>query len=239
MKQKLAKLAFVIPAYNEGETIAQTLIDVKKNFPGAPVFVVNDGSKDKTREIAKKHGAHVLTHVINRGLGAALATGIIAAVKKSDADIFVTFDADLQHTGTDVRHLVEPILKRKADAVIGSRFLRQEDLALMPNTKLIGNLFLTKITNFLSGTKITDSQSGLRAFTREAAERIIIESDRYEVSSEIIHELSGHGFKIKEVPIKAIYTTRSATKGTNIRSGMHILLGMLAKKIGLKARYVG
>ncbi|HIJ99060.1 TPA: glycosyltransferase family 2 protein [archaeon] len=238
MKQKLAKLAFVIPAYNEEETIVPTLIDVKKNFAGAPVFVINDGSEDKTRELAKKYGAHVLTHVINRGLGAALATGITAAVEKSDANIIVTFDADLQHTGKDVRSLIEPILKNKADAVIGSRFLRKEDLELMPHTKKIGNLVLTKITNFLTGTEITDSQSGLRAFTREAAEKILIESDRYEVSSEIIHELSGHGFRIKEVPIKAIYSPRSATKGTNIKSGIHILLGMLAKKIGLKARYV-
>ncbi len=238
MRQKLAKLAFVIPAYNEEETISPTLIDVRKNFSGAPVFVVNDGSRDRTRELAKKYGAHVLTHVINRGLGAALATGISAAVRKSDADIIVTFDADLQHTGKDVKNLIEPILKNRADAVIGSRFLRKEDLELMPLTKRVGNFALTKITNFLTGTEITDSQSGLRAFTREAAEKILIVSDRYEVSSEIVHELSGHGFRIKEVPIKAIYTKRSATKGTNIRSGIHILFGLIAKKIGLKARYV-
>jgi len=234
MKQKLGKIAFVIPAYNEEVSIAHTLADVKRNFSGAPVFVVNDGSRDRTREIALKNGARVLSHVVNRGLGAALATGIQAAVERSDADIIITFDADLQHSGSDVRKLIEPIVKGKADAVIGSRFLRREDLELMPRTKIIGNYILTGITNFLSGTKITDSQSGLRAFTREAAEEILILSDKYAVSSEIIHELSGHGFRIMEVPIRAIYDERSATKGTNIKSGISIFFGMLAKKIGLK-----
>ena len=235
--QKTAKLAFVIPAYNEEVSIVQTLVDVKKNFPGAPAFVVNDGSRDKTRELALKNGAHVLTHVINRGLGASLATGIIAAVQKSESDIIITFDADLQHSGNDVRRLIDPIIKNQADAVIGSRFLSEEDLKLMPKTKVVGNLFLTKMTNFLSGTKITDSQSGLRAFTKKAAEKILIASDRYAVSSEIIHELSGRGFRIKEIPIKAIYDKRSATKGTNIKSGITILVDMIAKKIGLKERY--
>ncbi len=232
--QKSGKLAFVIPAYNEEVSIAQTLDDVKKSFPGAPIFVVNDGSKDMTRDIAKKHGAHVLTHIINRGLGAALGTGLAAAVQKSDANVIITFDADLQHESSDVWNLVAPILKNEADAVIGSRFLRKEDLNLMPKTKIIGNLFLTKLTNFLSNTNITDSQSGLRAFSRKAADGIFIATDRYEVSSEIIHELSGRGFRIKEVPIKAIYDSRSATKGTNIKSGILILFGMLAKKLGLK-----
>lgn len=231
MKQKLA---FVIPAFNEGETIGTTLKDVKREFPGAPVFVVNDGSKDRTRQIALKEGAHVLSHVVNRGLGASLATGIIAAVQNTDASIVVTFDADLQHTGKDVRTLIEPILKKKADAVIGSRFLRKEDLDMMPRTKVVGNLILTTITNFLTGTKITDSQSGLRALSREAAESVLIISDRYAVSSEIIHELGGRGFRIVEIPIKAIYDKRSARKGTNIKSGISILFGLIAKKIGME-----
>ncbi len=232
--QKSAKLAFVIPAYNEEVSIAQTLDDVKKSFPEAQIFVVNDGSKDKTGERAKKHGAHVLTHIINRGLGAALGTGLAAAVQKSDAEVVITFDADLQHEAADVWNLVGPILKNEADAVIGSRFLRKEDLKLMPPLKVVGNVVLTKLTNFLSNTDITDSQSGLRAFNRKAANDIFIATDRYEVSSEIIHELSGRGFRIKEVPIKAIYDSRSATKGTNIKSGVLILFGMLAKKLGLK-----
>lgn len=231
------KIAFVIPAYNEEVSIGRTLRGIKKDFPKEEIFVVNDGSKDKTGEIAKKESVHVLTHLINRGLGASLTTGIKAALQKSNASIIITFDADLQHTAADVKRLIAPILDKKADAVIGSRFLSREDLEMMPFTKKVGNYFLTGITNILASSKITDSQSGLRALNREAARKIQIMSERYEVSSEIIHELEGHRFRITEVPIKAIYDSRSATKGTNIKSGIYIFFGIIAKKIGLKAKY--
>lgn len=225
------KIAFVMPAYNEEKTIAQSIKDVRKNFRNAEIIVVDDGSKDRTGEIALKEGAVVLTHIVNRGLGASLETGITSAVQKN-VDIIVTFDADLQHTSMDVKNLIEPIIKKEAHAVIGSRFLNSEHLKEMPFSKRIGNRFLTGLTNFLSGTSITDSQSGLRVISRKAAEEIKILCDRYEVSSEIIHELSGRGFKIKEIPIKAIYHEKE--KGTNVMSGIHIFAGMLLKKIGFK-----
>jgi glycosyltransferase involved in cell wall biosynthesis len=228
MKQKLM---FVVPAFNEEKTIGDTLRDVKKHFPGKEVIVVNDGSTDKTKKIALKEGATVLTHIVNRGLGATLFTGIQAALNKN-ADIIVTFDADLQHTGRDVRKLIQPIKDKKADAVIGSRFLSKEDLDMMPSVKVLGNKFLTGITNMLSSTKVTDSQSGLRAFDRRAAEKLMILCDRYEVSSEIVHELGRHNLSIKEVPIKAIY--HEVGKGTSISSGLHIFWGMLLKKLGVK-----
>jgi len=227
------KLAFVIPAYNEEETIAETLKDVKRQFPDNDVFVVNDGSRDSTRELALKHGAHVLTHVLNRGLGAALSTGIQAAVR-SGADIVVTFDADLQHLGKDVDRLIKPIRDGKADATIGSRFLSKADLKLMPRAKRFGNKTLTTITNFLADTTITDSQSGLRAFSKEAAKKLIILCDEYEVSSEIIHQLGHYNMRIIEIPIKAIYDKRSATKGTTIKSGLHIAWSMMLRALGIK-----
>lgn len=235
---KKAKIAFVIPAYNEEVSVGQTLRDIKKSFPKEQIFVVNDGSRDRTEEIAKKAGATVFTHVINRGLGASLTTGIKGALEVSDANVIITFDADLQHTAEDVHKLVRPIMEGRADAVIGSRFLDRDDLKMMPFTKVIGNYFLTGITNLLSSTKITDSQSGLRALSRAAAGKLNIVSEKYAVSSEILHELEGHRLRVMEVPIKAIYDTRSATKGTNIKSGIHIFFTMLAKKIGLLDRYV-
>ncbi|MFO7872461.1 MAG: glycosyltransferase family 2 protein [Candidatus Undinarchaeales archaeon] len=233
MTRKKEKLAIVIPAYNEEETIGETLEDVNKNFKKADVFVVNDGSKDKTKEIALEKGAVVLTHIQNRGLGASLATGLLAAVKHG-ADYIVTFDADLQHTGKDVEKLLKPIKKGEADATIGSRFLRTEDLEMMPFLQVFGNKVLTTATNILSGTKVTDSQSGLRAFSREAAEEILILCDKYEVSSEIVHELAKHDMKVKEIPIKARYDERSLRKGTNVREGIKILIGIILKKLGLK-----
>lgn len=229
MKKK--KLVFVVPAYNEEKTLGPTLDDLHKNFPTAEILVVNDGSKDKTREIALKKGAYVLTHVINRGLGAALGTGVQEALNH-EADYIVTFDADLQHTGKDVNRLLEPLRKEEADVVIGSRFMSKEDLEMMPFTKKFGNTMLTGITNLFSGTKITDSQSGLRAFGKRAASKLMIICDQYEVSSEIIHELGRHHMTIKEIPIKAIY--HDTEKGTTVGSGLHIFWGMLLKKLGVK-----
>ena len=234
----MAKIAFVIPAYNEAVSIGQTLREIQKSFPREDIFVVNDGSKDKTGSIAKKTGVVVFTHLINRGLGASLTTGIKGALQMSSADVLITFDADLQHEAEDVHRLIKPIKEGRADAAIGSRFLDKTDLEMMPFAKVVGNYFLTGITNFFSGAKITDSQSGLRALSRKAAGKINIMSDKYAVSSEIIHELEGNKMKIVEVPIEAIYDSRSATKGTNIKSGIHIFFTILAKKIGLMDKYI-
>ena len=164
---KNPKIAFVIPAYNEGVSIGPTLRDIKRKFSKENIFVVNDGSRDKTEKIAKKEGVIVFSHLINRGLGASLTTGIKGALQLSNADIIITFDADLQHEASDVHKLVKPISEGKADAVIGSRFLNKKDLEMMPFTKVVGNYFLTGLTNFLSSSKITDSQSGLRALSRK------------------------------------------------------------------------
>ena len=226
-------LAIVVPAYNEEVSIGRTVESLRKSFPKAKVIVVDDGSKDGTREIALKSGAILYSHIINRGLGATLGTGIKAALKEN-ADIIVTFDADLQHKAADIERLIRPIRDGRADAVIGSRFMKHEDLRGMPRVKVIGNTFLTGLTNFLAGSDITDSQSGLRAFDRIAAQKLLILCDRYDVSSEIVHELSVNRLKVIEIPIKAIYDKRSKTKGTNVWSGVHITWGLMLRRLGLK-----
>jgi len=226
-------LAIVIPAYNEEVSIGPTVNSLRRKFPKAKLVVVNDGSRDSTKEIAMDNGAIVYSHILNRGLGAALGTGIKAALNEK-ADIIVTFDADLQHEAGDIKRLIQPIEDKRADAVLGSRFMKQEDLHAMPRMKVIGNKFLTGLTNILAGSDITDSQSGLRAFDRVAAERLLILCDGYDVSSEIVHELSRHRIKVIEIPIKAIYDKRSKTKGTNFRSGLYITWGLLLRRLGLK-----
>jgi len=221
------ELVFVIPAYNEEENIGVTLKGVKKEFPRAGIVVVNDGSTDKTEEIAKKErGVQVCSHEENRGLGASLATGIKEALRLK-ADYIVTFDADLQHASEDVEKLLKPLKEGTSDAAIGSRFLSRKDRQMMPFSKKVGNFFLTNVTNWISGTKTTDSQSGLRAFNRKAAEVLSIGCDRYEVSSEIIYELGKNNMRISEIPIKAIY--HDITKGTSILSGIKIFIGILTK----------
>ncbi len=227
------RLFIVIPAYNEEETIERAIEGVRKTVPSAGIIVVDDGSKDNTYDIALNEKVTVCRHLINRGLGAALATGITCALEEG-ADVVVTFDADLQHDPQDIRRLIEPIEKGTADAVIGSRFLSKKDIANMPLVKRIGNSFLTLFTNTLGHVSISDSQSGLRAFNRKAAERLIIICDRYEVSSEIIMILGRNKFRVTEIAMKAIYDERSIKKGTTIMSGIQITIGLLMKKLRIK-----
>lgn len=227
------RLFIVIPAYNEQETLQKAMQGIKKEVPSAEIVVVDDGSNDNTYDIAVNEKVMVCRHLINRGLGASLATGITCALEEG-ADIVVTFDADLQHDPKDILALVEPIKKGRADAVIGSRFLNKKDIEDMPLVKKIGNSFLTFFTNSLGHLSISDSQSGLRAFTRKAAERLIIICDRYEVSSEILMILGRNDFRITEVPMRAIYDERSMKKGTTIQSGVQIVIGLLMKRLRIK-----
>ncbi|AFK23044.1 glycosyltransferase family 2 protein [Pyrococcus sp. ST04] len=220
---KLRKTYIVMPAYNEEKTIGQVLDSLLTVFPKENIIVVNDGSKDNTEKIAREKGVHVLTHLINRGLGGALGTGITYALILG-AQIIVTFDADGQHLLEDALKVIKPVVEGKADLAIGSRF--KGDISGMPLTKRIGNIGLNVITALFAKKYITDTQSGLRAFSRECAKKIKITCDRYAVSSEIIIEASRNKCKVTEIPIKAIYTEYSMKKGTNVIEGIKIALNL-------------
>ncbi len=189
----------ILPAFNEEQTIGRVITGLKhQGFRN--IIVVDDGSTDRTSEFAKSEGAVVYRHIINRGLGGAIGTGLQAALN-SGATTMVTFDSDGQHDPKDVRKVIRPILNKKADVVIGSRMLNRKD---MPWNKKLANSIGNLMTWLLFGVYITDSQSGLRAFSREAAQKIEIKTNRMEVSSEILKEVKQNDLKIKEVPIKMI-----------------------------------
>ncbi|MCD6464246.1 glycosyltransferase family 2 protein [Candidatus Woesearchaeota archaeon] len=215
----------VIPAFNEEATIKQVIKSLKKHG-WRNIIVVDDGSVDNTPSIAEREDVIVLKHIINRGLGAALGTGIKAALDLG-ADIIVTFDADLQHKPEDVERLIKPIIQGRADVVIGSRFLNKEYLKGMPLSKKIGNIGLNIITYLLFGAKTSDSQSGMRAFSRKAAQTISIKTNRMEVSSEIIAEVARKKLKKAEIPIKAIYLR----KGQSVWDGFKILGKLILKRL--------
>jgi UDP-N-acetylglucosamine---dolichyl-phosphate N-acetylglucosaminyltransferase len=218
------KIFVVVPAYNEEKTIAKVIEDLMKM--GLEIVVVDDGSKDDTYNIVesiikeKKHGL-LVRHLLNRGLGAALRTGIEAALME-DPDVIVTFDADGQHDPQDILNVSRPIVNVEADVVIGERNFKE-----MPSSKKFGNEVMNIITMMFYGIKVKDSQSGLRAFNKKAAETIIINARDYGVSSEIIGEVKRHELKLKEVPIKTIYTDYSMTKGTNTSEGLKILARLI------------
>ncbi|ASJ16407.1 dolichol-phosphate mannose synthase [Thermococcus chitonophagus] len=214
----------VVPAYNEEKTIGQVLDSLLAVFPPERIIVVNDGSSDRTEEIAKSKGVNVVTHLINRGLGGALGTGIAYALKKG-ARIIVTFDADGQHLVEDALRVMKPVVEGKADMAIGSRL--KGDVSQMPIIKRIGNIGLDLITAIFSMKYISDTQSGLRAISAECARKIKITCDRYAVSSEIIMKAARNKCRIKEVPIKAVYTEYSMKKGTNVIEGIRIAINLL------------
>lgn len=222
----MGKNWIVIPAYNEEKTIGKVIDNLKKQGL-KNIIVVDDGSADGTSNIAEKHKVKVYIHVINRGLGGALNTGISAALM-NHADIIVTCDADGQHDPEDVKRVIEIIKKEKIDVVIGSRLINSKG---MPFFRKIGNFGLNIITYFLFGAYSTDTQSGLRGFSKNAAKKIEIKTNRMEVSSEIIKEINRNKLKLKEIPIKAIYTDYSIEKGQKNINAFKIIYKLMLRRI--------
>ena len=196
-----------IPAYNEEKNIAGIIIKLKGIAD--TIIVCNDGSSDSTSEIAKKLGAIVIDHPKNLGYGA----GINSILKKSrelDSDILVTFDADGQHRIEDIKKVSEPIKQNIADIVIGSRFL-DEAKEKIPNYRKLGINIITKVTNSTLKEKITDSQSGFRAYSKNVISKLNISEIGMGISTEILIKSSSQNFKIIEVPIVVNYDGNTST----------------------------
>lgn len=215
MNANSLNIVIVIPAYNEEKTLGRVLSDLKKGGYKT-IIVVNDGSQDRTAEIAEEHGAITLTHCLNRGLGGALGTGLMAA-KRLGADIAVTFDADGQHAVHDLDRVVDTLKKGEAEVVIGSRLMNPKG---MPWFRRLFNHIGNFITFVLFGVWVSDSQSGLRGFSRKALGDIDLKTNRMEVSSEIIQEIYTHQWRLEEIPIRAIYTDYSLSKGQSLFVGI-------------------
>ena len=216
----------VIPAYNEGKTIAGVLDSLKENGY-TNTIVVDDGSQDNTFEVAKKYAKVVVKHKLNRGLGGALGTGIQGALRMG-AEYIITFDADGQHNPKDLQKVLSPLVRREADAVIGSRLINPDG---MPFKRRLANKIGNYVTYALFGVWTTDSQSGLRGFNRKGAESIRIRTNRMEVSSEIIREIAFNGLRFKEVPIQAIYTDYSLSKGQSFLVGLKTFAKLLMHRM--------
>lgn len=219
------RVVVVIPAYNEERTISGVICGLKQQG-FTQIIVVDDGSSDRTGQLASQAGVILLRHLLNRGLGGALGTGIKAALRLGP-DIIVTFDADGQHDPDDLPQLLKPIEAGEADVVIGSRLLAPRG---MPRLRRLANWTANLLTYLLFRVWTTDSQSGLRAFSREAAARIRIMTNGMEVSSEIIAETVAHGLKYTEVPVKAIYTDYSLSKGQSFAVGLRTLRKLVLAK---------
>ncbi|MFA5133799.1 MAG: glycosyltransferase family 2 protein [Patescibacteria group bacterium] len=216
-------LFVIIPAYNESKIIAETIRSVKSLYPN--VVAVDDGSADNTFEEAEKAGAVALRHIINRGQGAALRTGINYAILKG-AEIIVTFDADGQFEPSEIEKMIKPIRDGECDITLGSRFLGKNKVPFLKNWILKLAIFFTRA---ITGLKLTDVHNGFRAISAKAGMKIKIRQDRMAHASDIIHEIARLGLKFKEVPVTVKYTDYSIRKGQKISGALKIIFDLMFK----------
>ena len=212
------KTVIGIPAYNEEKNIASILLRLKNI--SEYIIVCDDGSSDLTYEIAEKLGAIVVKHKKNLGYGAAIKT-IFLKAQEINADALVTFDADGQHKIEDIDKILVPIKNNKADIVIGSRFLNDEQK--ISKYRKIGIKTITELTNITSGTKITDSQSGFRGYNRKTLENIKLTESGMGISTEILIKAKKSNFKIIEVPIIVSYEGETSTHNSIIHGSSVII----------------
>lgn len=216
------KITVGIPAFNEEKNIASIIVKLKQF--AETIIVCNDGSTDSTSEIAQNLGAIVINHPKNLGYGAGIKS-IFEKSKEIGSEILVTFDADGQHRIEDIKKVIEPIEKNSADIVIGSRFLDNAKEKI-PGYRKLGINIITKVTNSTLKEKITDSQSGFRAYSKKIISSLKISDIGMGISTEILIKSSSMGFNIVEVPIIINYNGNTSTHNP-VSHGTSVLFSTL------------
>ncbi len=215
------KVFVVIPSYNEAQHIGAVLESLK-NYD-YQVVLVNDGSSDNTVQIAQQFGVKVLSHVINRGQGAALYTGTLYALSQG-ADIIVHFDADGQFLAEEINKVITPIIEGKADIVFGSKFLQANQIPWLKKFLIIKPAIW--LNNLLTGLHLSDVHNGFRALSRLAAKKIEIKQDAMAHASEIVAQTKKCNLRYQEVPVTIIYREF----GQGFGGGLKILIDWFIKK---------
>ena len=198
------KIIIGVPAFNEEKNIAAIIVQLKKKYDD--ILICDDGSSDMTQTIASSLGALVVRHNKNLGYGAAIKT-IFNEAKKLNGDILVTFDADGQHEISEIDSVLKPIIENKAEIVIGSRFLgNTKDL---PKYRKFGIKTITGLTNTMTGSNLSDAQSGFRAYSKNILNEISPTDSGMGISTEILIKSTKKNMKIVEVPITISYENNS------------------------------
>ena len=222
------KRVVCIPAYNEGHIIHKVITECKKYAD--LVIVCDDGSSDNTSVEAKSAGALIINHNTNKGKGAALRS-LFDAAQKNGADVTVTIDGDGQFLPEEIPKLMNPILEKQIDIVIGYRF---SDSTSMPSYRQFGNKILDKITNLASELPFRDTQSGFRAYSKKALTKIQFSNDNFAADSEILINASNMGLKISEEKITVLYDLDGSTSTLNPVHHSASVFSSLVEIIALK-----
>lgn len=219
----------IIPAYNEETRVYPVVEKIAKL--GYNMIIVNDGSSDNTLNVLKSiqknypSQIHIYSHVYNRGVGLAMQTGF-EAVLKFKPKYIVNVDADGQHDVNDISKVLEPLISGRAEAVIGVRPLKD-----MPLTKNFANTVMNILTKLFYNVDVSDSQTGFRALTVDALNKISINAQGYLISSEFIREINDKNIPFEEVIIRTIYDEETQHKGTNFKVGIKIMLLMIKHRL--------
>jgi hypothetical protein len=204
------KVAVVIPAFNEAESVAAVVRSIPAEVCGEPtaILVVDDGSRDDTSEEAAKAGAVVARHVINRGGGAALRTGY-RLMAESGALVVVTLDADGQHLPSEMERLVKPVLDDEVDVAHGSRVLGEAEANA--RSREFGIVFFNKLVSFITRTKVSDCSNGYRAVRTTVLPQLVLRQEQFH-TSEFLIEAIKRGIPAKEVPVTVAKRTHGHSK---------------------------
>ncbi|VVA43499.1 Glycosyltransferase family 2 protein [Candidatus Roizmanbacteria bacterium] len=206
MKLTNNSVLILLPVFNESQVIYSVIKSIQRE-EWKNILVVDDGSTDDTYQKAKESGAIILRHVINRGKGAAIKTGLEAA-KKMGSEIVVTLDSDGQHNPKDIKKMVKQI-KKGSDVVLGIRDFRKRNI---PRYKVFLNYLGNILTWMFYGLWVSDSQSGFRVYNKKAFSLIRINNDRYEFETEIVREIVRNNLKWTEKIVDVRYSDYDQNK---------------------------
>ena len=215
------KITVGLPAYNEEKNIAKIIVQLKK--VADQIIVCDDGSTDSTSIIAESLGVIIIKHPKNLGYGSAIRS-IFLKSREINSEVLVTIDSDGQHKIEDIEKVVKPVVDGRADVSIGSRFLDKHDNA--PKYRKLGINIITKVTNSSLSEKITDAQSGFRAYNNKVLQALTPSDSGMGISTEILIKSSNLGFKIAEVPTEIQYEGDTSSQNP-VSHGTGVLLSTL------------
>lgn len=225
--QLAAATAVIVAAFNEEESVAVVVADIRQHFTN--VIVVDDGSVDETADRARSAGAVVLRHPVNLGQGAALETGVRYALTRQEIRFFVTFDADGQHRAEDAYRLLVRLHSAGVDVVLGTRFVGG-GVALVPRSRRLVLRLARAYSNRATGLQLTDAHNGLRAFSRLVAEEVHFRHSGMAHASEFIEMVASMRFSVMEEPVTIQYTAYSRRKGQSAMNAVNVAFDLFWRR---------